>query len=473
MTEKECKELDAEKIWKDDYFERRNFGESLYELIEKETRPLTIALDAKWGAGKTFFLERWRQDLLLKNACVIRYNAWEDDFLDDPLTSLVGQLAVQIESSFFEDLKKSFKTLKSALSKRLQQFCFYWLSVNTFGVITTNPEDYKSVDEKILDKYQGGLLAKEKFRKCLTLLSKRCVRETGKPLIFIVDELDRCRPLYSIKFLEHVKHFFGVENIVFVFGVDLQNLKKSIAAVYGSIAVNDYVRRFFDYEFSLPEIRAEQYCSKLLPLHGVENCIFRNNNQQGTEVTEIASPQRLEHYGYSVAKYLLDQNGTSLRQLEYFMRLLQFAFKNKEAETELPYFCYDALFILAALKVVNPILYYDLKSKRKELSALVEYLNPYFNEYSMHKYDEYSIFKDVIYTDLFLLQLASYRESAKDLIEELQSDSLHRMESINIFISKLPRDKETQIIDSVIEKLHDFRYRIELSWIFARLEIAP
>ena len=30
----------------------------------------------------------------------------------------------------------------------------------------------------------------------------------GKPFIFIIDELDRCRPNYAVSILEQIKHFF-------------------------------------------------------------------------------------------------------------------------------------------------------------------------------------------------------------------------------------------------------------------------
>ena len=76
-----------------------------------------------------------------------------------------------------------------------------------------------------------------------------------KPLIFIIDELDRCRPNYAVSVLEQIKHFFSVSNIVFVLSIDKEQLGNAIKGVYGSdnIDSNEYLRRFIDLEYSIPE----------------------------------------------------------------------------------------------------------------------------------------------------------------------------------------------------------------------------
>ena len=45
-----------------------------------------------------------------------------------------------------------------------------------------------------------------------------------KPLIFIIDELDRCRPDYAVSILEQIKHFFSIPNIIFVLSINITNL---------------------------------------------------------------------------------------------------------------------------------------------------------------------------------------------------------------------------------------------------------
>ena len=52
-----------------------------------------IGLDAPWGSGKTFFLRKWEAHLnAMKPTPVVPVfvNAWENDFLTDPLPCVVA-----------------------------------------------------------------------------------------------------------------------------------------------------------------------------------------------------------------------------------------------------------------------------------------------------------------------------------------------------------------------------------------------
>ena len=77
----------------------------------------------------------------------------------------------------------------------------------------------------------------------------------GKPFIFIIDELDRCRPNYAVSILEQIKHFFSVPNIIFVLSIDKNQLGSAVKGVYGSDSLNseEYLRKFIDLEYSIPE----------------------------------------------------------------------------------------------------------------------------------------------------------------------------------------------------------------------------
>src|SRR3954466_1508030 len=87
----------------------------------------------------------------------------------------------------------------------------------------------------------------EAFRNALSDLPKLLNVDNNqtKPLILIIDELDRCRPNFSLQLLERIKHFFSVPNVHFVLGTNLTQLENSIAALYGNgIDTPVYLQKF-------------------------------------------------------------------------------------------------------------------------------------------------------------------------------------------------------------------------------------
>ncbi len=115
-----------------------------------------------------------------------------------------------------------------------------------------------------LEAYLEQRSTKEKLKKRLAEMSAKVVAETKHPMVFIIDELDRCRPTFAIELLERVKHIFDVPNLVFVFGLNRDELSKSLQSVYGEIDSDVYLRRFFDMEFTLPEVDTKSFAGHLI-----------------------------------------------------------------------------------------------------------------------------------------------------------------------------------------------------------------
>lgn len=86
-----------------------------------------------------------------------------------------------------------------------------------------------------------------------------------RPVVFIIDELDRCRPNYAVELLEQLKHLFSVPGIVFVLSIDKIQLGNAVRGFYGSelIDSDEYLRRFVDVEYSIPEPDAKLFCKYL------------------------------------------------------------------------------------------------------------------------------------------------------------------------------------------------------------------
>ena len=123
--------------------------------------------------------------------------------------------------------------------------------------------DQEQSEKAFLDAYLEQRDTKDELKKRLAETSVGVVAETKRPMVFIIDELDRCRPTFAIELLERVKHIFDVPNLVFVFGVNRDELCKSLQSVYGAIDSDVYLRRFFDMEFTLPEVDSGEFCRPL------------------------------------------------------------------------------------------------------------------------------------------------------------------------------------------------------------------
>ena len=238
--------IDLENPWSDDVLDREKIAARLMRVIEDQEAPFVISLDGRWGTGKTFLLKRWRQELEQKDFQAIYFNAWEDDFCDNPLLAIIGQLS------------EHFKAGKlGVIARGLGNVALPILTSRLTGV-AFKARDLKP--ENLLSDYREQRETKERVSERLAQLAAEVRETTGQPLVFIIDELDRCRPTFAIELLERVKHIFDVPNIVFVFGINRAELVKSLESVYGEIDASVYLRRFFDMEFILPDADSADFC---------------------------------------------------------------------------------------------------------------------------------------------------------------------------------------------------------------------
>ena len=251
------------EIWADDLLERAEMADKLTRYVCSRKRPSVISLNGAWGTGKTFFLERWQKDLKKQKIQSIYFNAWEDDFRDDPLVAIIGQLTKF--SSGIEKLHKYRETLEGFAKKLLTHTV-------SAAVGAPLPEA-----DSALTRYKEQEKIKEEFKSELVRMARGASGEGKEPLVFIVDELDRCRPTFAIELLERVKHLLGVPGIVFVFGINRVELGKSVLSVYGNIDAGVYLHRFFDMEFSLLGADLENLCVDLMHKYELNEVFSRKH----------------------------------------------------------------------------------------------------------------------------------------------------------------------------------------------------
>ncbi len=249
------KRLYEDGFGENDFLNRRQTGEALSDLLNRLEEPLVVALDSQWGSGKTWFLQRWvgEHDKANENAVVVYFDAFAHDYVSDPLPALVSELVGRTGD------KETFKAIKKVAFKFVQAGVRLGAAVATSGLSEAGGILATSVAgeaEKHLEEYwkqeESRSKAMEEFR---TALESLVSGENGKRIIFVVDELDRCRPDYALEVLEVVKHFFLVDNVHFVLGVNLRALEKMVSTRYGAdIDAGEYLQKFIRIKLELPEV---------------------------------------------------------------------------------------------------------------------------------------------------------------------------------------------------------------------------
>jgi ABC-type sulfate/molybdate transport systems ATPase subunit len=76
---------------------RKELEPPLTQFINQALSPFTLALDGSWGSGKTTFLKMWKLKLQDAGHICLYLNAWENDFIQEPLVAVVGELSQAIK----------------------------------------------------------------------------------------------------------------------------------------------------------------------------------------------------------------------------------------------------------------------------------------------------------------------------------------------------------------------------------------
>lgn len=352
-------EVVAEEPFREDALGRKDSADILSHFVRSCSESVVICLDGAWGQGKTTFFRMWRQQLLNEGLVTLYFNAWENDFSDDALICLIGEISSAIEDiSLHGDKAKAKKYLAKA--KKFGMGLVKRSIPVAAKIATAGALDLDKLTEQALASFAETIAKEqienyEKSKKTLTAfkaaleelaLSVYDDDEDRKPLIFIVDELDRCRPNFAIEVLEKAKHFFNVKNIVFVIGADKEQLGHSIRSLYGNkINVNGYLRRFIDFDYILPPPEKGKYFKALFNRFGFDAYFTSKTGNK----SRYEGRQTISTFSDLFKIYDL-----SLREQEHCCSLLSLAIRTTPIDHRLyPIF----LSYLIVLKVKEPYIY--------------------------------------------------------------------------------------------------------------------
>jgi hypothetical protein len=290
---------DANSAWLDDYFDRKPLSQYLTRGIcshfqEKGRGSLTVALDADWGAGKTFFVRKWIKDLEVERYPVIYFDAWEQDGGDAPAVALMSSILTGLDSwranapiqkniarKVKSHTKEAIRNLRHAIlpatavvakgllkkatgiagDELIEAISGATLSDIETGSEATLGDALDKFFERALEEQKARSSSLAAFRENLHSILQLIADNTDAkfPYFVFIDELDRCRPSYAIKLLEEVKHIFGADGVVYVFSTNIDQLQNSVRGAYGAeFDGRRYLRRLFQREYTLPSPSEDQ-----------------------------------------------------------------------------------------------------------------------------------------------------------------------------------------------------------------------
>lgn len=268
-------EIPKDSPFANDLLGREQYADILTSLIDTAQKGFTMSINAEWGYGKTTFIRMWEAKLQDNGYSTVYINAWEKDYIQDPFAVVMLTIweQTQKQNEHIKNINKAIKGLADITSKII---AYKYIGEAALDSIKKGLSNEMSCSF-VLDDYIEHIKKIEDFKQQLSEYVKQLQSEEGKKekLIVFIDELDRCRPTYAVEMLERIKHLFSIDNIVFVLAVDQSVLQESIKGFYGSsnISAENYLRRFIDIEYGLPEPSIDDFIDYQVNYHELDQYI--------------------------------------------------------------------------------------------------------------------------------------------------------------------------------------------------------
>ena len=361
-----------------DALKREENVEVLMQLISTLSGPFVLAIDSEWGTGKTTFLKMWMQQLSNQKIPFLYFNAWENDFSENALVSLIGEIESQISTLCIDSEKQTkarehLTKIKKVGSSLIRKSLPVAIKIATSGILDIE-KAYEEEISKLAESYAKDSIEKyEKSKSNISIFKDRLQKfvqdvinsKNGEkfPLLFFIDELDRCRPNYALELLEKIKHLFNIEGLVFVLAIDKNQIGNSIKSLYGQgMNVDGYLRRFLDLDYRLPSPVKKIYCSTLFDRFGIKDYLKNRTSRD--------APYEEEHFVETFSE-LSDIFGFSLRVQEQCFSQFCIALRTTPPDYKL---CPTLLAGLICIKAASPELYRDFVSENVDATSIINFI---------------------------------------------------------------------------------------------------
>lgn len=354
----------------DDKLDRFGYAKFLRDLIEncdqykrdESSEAYSIAIDSSWGTGKTYFFKMFENYLYGKKCesdddpegnpefIVVNYNAWSNDYWDDAFAPFMQNI---LDNDRFMGTETSIK-IRRILESIIQ---------STDYATTKIYDNYRT--NSPLTHFSQRQRAMQDLKDCLKKMIKDCQDSGLRKLVIIIDELDRCKPLFAIQTLEIVKHFLDVKDVVFIFAVDLEQLSHSIESVYGSgMDASGYLCKFFDYITKFPPTSVLQLIrNSISEVQNIITIVVNSNSENLDAISKISNFIHVLYTSYSLS---IRDIQTILKSYQIMLHSFLNEYQNEQA--------HKLYLLFLVIKYKFPSQYQTLLTKPAQRSSILNSL---------------------------------------------------------------------------------------------------
>lgn len=354
-----------------DEFDRKSIAEKVIKLLDAEMDFCPMAIDGGWGTGKTEFCHKLinlikEQDARRQKAAreaaadaaraaenaeasadavaqadtaaqpatdgeqttaqaaalpperaVIYLDAFASETVDDPLLCILAAIRAEFPD---KETRKNISRKAVPVVKTLGKVAGKALFAHVFK------QDLEDVSEAVADAASDGVnsLIDQTVDKLLdqyadaqenldALKNVIATAAAQRPILFFIDELDRCRPDFALSILELVKHVFDIPGIKFIFVANLEQLKAAIRKRYGQdVDADVYLEKFVKMEIGL-----SSHTNARKHLHNSIVLFERYAKKYGLVQVEQ------QYFVRELIRALIIKHNISLRSVQKIIRLIE------------------------------------------------------------------------------------------------------------------------------------------------------
>jgi Cdc6-like AAA superfamily ATPase len=291
-----------------------------------ENTPMSIGIYGEWGSGKTSFLKMVSEELHKSNIYPIWFNAWKYEKEDNLWSALIQTILDQakVRGNWYERVwikvrlwwdtislraglwnltKKllpallrtlifilcvaiifgwSSQEIQTHLSRLADRFkdvplLSYFLQPYSIKIVSALIALFSAKPEQLIKLFDARLgidfsklQRKRTYQEHIAFLDefstefKRIIKliGRGKPIVVIIDDLDRCLPEKAVQVLETIKLFLDVQGCVFLLAVDKEIVEKAVSIKYKDLLA--MLRESNERSSSLSTFLGENYFEKIV-----------------------------------------------------------------------------------------------------------------------------------------------------------------------------------------------------------------